>query len=241
MPKTRTLTREATVPHPVPLSRLMDDYDVQVKVLEGKLKLYTYPYPFQSEVKNAILFCHGGIEGDSLSSLTMRTLLNRGSPRFTVPPWTFLCFYAPHDSLLQWSIGDEPRVLTEFMTNVNTPFEIIPPQASSYDYLLQPWKSDEFAKNEDQIKRALAMTRLGGIFEKPPAVLFDFITLNPSWMFPTRSATLKEVLDILAKTGHLYSKIHYFSCRYVFDRRVEDSQLYLPVRPFNKDIAPIPQ
>lgn len=214
----------------------MDENDTQVKLLEGKLKLYSYPYPFQSKVRNAILYCHGGIEGDDLPSLTKRALPNKSSPRFKVPPWTFLCFYAPHESILFASDSD-PRLLRTFMTYPNSPFEIITPEASSYDYTLASWKPDKFSEKDQQIRDALSLARLS-VTEGTPAVFFDIITLD-SWSFK-KTVTLQEALNILARTGHLYNKIHCLFCRYVFGRHMADCQRYSPIRPANRDVAPMP-
>ncbi|WP_330927433.1 putative adhesin [Candidatus Sororendozoicomonas aggregata] len=191
--------------------------NTQTSVLNGQLKLYTFPYR-GDDVKNLILLAHGGIKREDYSYFCglLKMHVNR---RFQVPPGLFICFYAPHQTT-SGIYTHKPMFafLTDFMTAVDTPYEIIPPQASVHNYqLINAKLGGQPVVSDADINAALWQARCSAHYEKRPAPAFDIITTEPSWPDCT---TLKETIDTLIFTGHFYSKIHCLICRYVFGSEV---------------------
>ncbi len=191
--------------------------NTQTSVLNGQLKLFTFPYR-SNDVKNVILLAHSGIDREDYSYFCGLVQM-RYNRRFQVPPGVFICFYAPH----QTTSGIDPNkpvfsFLTEFMTVVDTPFEIISPQAFVHNYQLvhfSDWIGGKPAASQHDIELALWNARCIDDFKAIPA--FDIITTEPAWPSPIR---LKDVIDTLRVTGHFYTKIHCLICRYVFDTEI---------------------
>lgn len=191
--------------------------NTRTSVLNGRLKLYTFPHRGE-EVRNVILLAHSNIGREDYSYFCglLQMHYNR---RFQVPPGLFICFYTPHKTVGVRRGKSQSSFLTDFMVEVDTPFEIISPQGYVHNYQLAhcPEPGGEPIASDDDIKLALWHARC--IYDLKAVPAFDIITTEPSWPSLIR---LQDVVDTLRLTGQFYTKIHCLICRYVFG----DTEVY---------------
>ena len=178
---------------------------VEIKILEGLVKLYTLKSHI-GHVQNLLIYSHGDYYGKS--SWKGISLRMKDKYCFNVPLWTTLYFYGPHKLSLQ-------NNFEKLIKGHYKPFELKMPGDEVIDYKLtcdEPGRLKPLRGTEDVIKSILVDTRLreASYFVKDPLRGFDIVTLEPAGLTGTN---LKNVLDILYRSGHVYIRIHCNFCR----------------------------
>ena len=173
-------------------------------LIDGKFNLFTFD-EYGDNVQNLLILAHGiVVQPNSLSGIARRIT---GTLSFAVPIWTTLFFYAPHGYVLT-----TPNI-EDFMTGVFPPLEACLPGETVTNYELY-FKNTQYPLATDMvIEMYLAISRSSPFcpyFSQHPFRVYDIITTEPS---DPKGSCLRELLDTLYRTGHIYPRVHCAFCR----------------------------
>ena len=180
-------------------------------LLDGKFNLFTCE-KHGSNVQNLLLLAHSAVPHPWSRSGILRRIA--GTHSFTTPIWTTLYFYTPHGYDMIIPKYDDSGIykLDGFMLGEFPPLEAILPGETVLNYTLVyqvPFPRDE------HMYRYLNTSRFNpgcSYFDQHPFRIYDIIIPAPNALVCT---CLKELLDTLYTTGHVYPRIHCVFCRYV--------------------------
>ena len=193
---------------------------IHITLLEGLLKLYTHDLR-GNNIQNLLIQAHGGYFGEySLKGISRRM---GGTYRFTVPPWTALFFYAPHEFVLK----SNSRKLME---GEYPPLEAKIPGETVVNYNLVHNKTLSPLGDDQVIESLLFGSRLSydPNFDQHPFRGYDIVTPEPSG---PGGINLKKILDLLHRSGHAYPRIHCGFCRSRIGTRGERYRPYYESQP----------
>ena len=179
--------------------------EMHKQLLGGKLNLLSLNW-HRGNVQNLIIAAHGGIKKSN--ALKVRR-------HITIPAWTTLFFYAPAGFVLFTKDG-----LSKLMRGKYPPLEAVLPNEKIPNYELF------FDSKEDSLKDAAIYMNLINSrydftpsFTRHPFRIYDVVTTEPSG---PKGISLKEVLNVLYRTGLTYPQIHCLFCRSIYGAERRD-------------------
>ncbi|UYM14579.1 putative adhesin [Endozoicomonas euniceicola] len=188
-----------------PIAVLRPAPEMHKQLLDGKLNLFGLNWHGES-VQNLIILAHGGIKKSNALKV---------SRHITIPAWTTLFFYAPAGFVLFTKDG-----LSKLMRGKYPPLEAVLPNEKTPNYELF------FDGKEDSLKEvAIHMNLINSRYDFTPSFarhpfrVYDVVTTEPSG---PKGISLKEVLNVLYRTGHPYQKIHCLFCRSIYGAERQD-------------------
>ena len=181
---------------------------MDIEILEGKLKLYTWEIYGGNIQQNLLIAAHGAVWRSRSFMGVARSIAKVHC--FKIPPWATLYFYAPHGTAT--STGLEPYMKWKY-----PPLEAVMPGETVINYDLGHVESGLPFTTDQRVNNHLITNRChsAGRSIDHPFRFLDIATTEPSGPANT---TLKEVLTVLFRTGRIYPRIHCTFCRQEYGR-----------------------